>query len=135
MNYPVLRQNKRVLLNTFVKNHCLKSHHCTLIQEARRDRQMECTQRSNRDCGFLRTYTIIHAYFALVQGSSYYVSSPSFFYPPCFMLSLLMYIQCCIFRPWCFSNVFNNTPLFSTGQFDSHSSPSILYPPCYKCLR
>ena len=43
---------------------------------------MECTQRSNRDCGFLRTYTIIHAYFALVQGSSYYVSSPSFLYPP-----------------------------------------------------
>ena len=26
VNYPVLRQNKRVLLNTFVKNHCLKSH-------------------------------------------------------------------------------------------------------------
>ena len=58
MNYPVLRQNKRVLLNTFVKKHCLKSHHCTIIREARRDRQMECTQRSNRDCGFLRTYTI-----------------------------------------------------------------------------
>ena len=38
MNYPVLRQNKRVLLNTFVKKHCLKSHHCTLIREARRDR-------------------------------------------------------------------------------------------------
>ena len=30
MNYPVIRQNKRVLLNTFVKNHCLKSPHCTL---------------------------------------------------------------------------------------------------------
>ena len=44
---------------------------------------MECTQRNNRDCGFLRTYTIIHAYFALVQGSSHYVSSPSFLYPPC----------------------------------------------------
>ena len=38
VNYPVLRQNKRVLFNTFVKDHCLKSHHCTLIQEARRDR-------------------------------------------------------------------------------------------------
>ena len=25
MNYPVLRQNKPVLLYTFVKNHCLKS--------------------------------------------------------------------------------------------------------------
>ena len=36
VNYPILRQNKRVLLNTFVKNHCLKSHQCTLIREARR---------------------------------------------------------------------------------------------------
>ena len=36
VNYPVLRQ--RVLLNTFVKNHCLKSYKCTLIREARRDR-------------------------------------------------------------------------------------------------
>ena len=43
---------------------------------------MECTQRNNRDCGFLRMYTIRHAYFTLVQGSSYSVSSPSFLYPP-----------------------------------------------------
>ena len=38
VNYPVLRQNNRVLLNTFAKNLCLKSQQCTLIQEARRDR-------------------------------------------------------------------------------------------------
>ena len=49
VNYPELRQNKRVLLNTFVKNHCLKSRQRTLIREARRDRLMECTQRNLRD--------------------------------------------------------------------------------------
>ena len=27
-----------ILLSTFVKNHCLKSHQCTLIRDARRDR-------------------------------------------------------------------------------------------------
>ena len=32
---------------------------------------MECTQKNLRDSGFLRTYSIIHAYFALVQGSSH----------------------------------------------------------------
>ena len=47
----------RVLLSTFVKKHCLKSHQCTLTQEARRDRQIECTQRNLRDSGFLQTYT------------------------------------------------------------------------------
>ena len=46
--------------------------------------------------------------------------------------------QCCIFRPWCFSKVFNNTPLFCLS---SHlvSSPSIscillVYSPvCLRC--
>ena len=38
VNYPVLRQNNRVLLNTIVKNLCLKSHQCTFIRETRRDR-------------------------------------------------------------------------------------------------
>ena len=37
VNYPVLRQNRRVLLNTFGK-HGRKIQHCTSIQEARRDR-------------------------------------------------------------------------------------------------
>ena len=38
VNYPVLRQNKGVLLNTFEKHHGRrKIQHCTSIQEARRD--------------------------------------------------------------------------------------------------
>ena len=37
LNYPVLRQNKGVLLNTFEKHHGRKIQHCTLIREARRD--------------------------------------------------------------------------------------------------
>ena len=70
VNYPVLRQNKRVLLNTFVKKHGRKIQHCTLLREARRDRWIECKEETN-DCGFLRIYSIIHTYFALVQGSSH----------------------------------------------------------------
>ena len=45
VNYPVLRQNKRVLLNTFRKHHGRKIQHCTSIQEARMDREIECTER------------------------------------------------------------------------------------------
>ena len=45
VNYPVLRQNKRVLLNMFGKHHGRKIQHCTSIQEARRDIQIECTER------------------------------------------------------------------------------------------
>ena len=36
--FHVLYQISRVLLNMFVKNHCLKSQQCTLIRDARRDR-------------------------------------------------------------------------------------------------
>ena len=35
------------------------------------------------DRGVFRTYSIIHANFALVQGISHYESSPSILYPPC----------------------------------------------------
>ena len=37
VNYPVLRQNNGVLLNTFEKHHGRKIQHCTSIREARRD--------------------------------------------------------------------------------------------------
>ena len=69
VNYLLLRQNKGVLLNTFEKNHGRKIQHCTSsIQEARRDRMY---RKESNDCGFLKTYSIIHPYFALVQGSSH----------------------------------------------------------------
>ena len=74
---------------------------------------MECTQRSNRDSGFLRTYTIIHAYFALVQGSSHYVSSPSFLYPPCFGHTIKIY---CVFGGLPFQTVFHNIVCICTFQ-------------------
>ena len=61
---------------------------------------MECTQRNLRDSGFLRTYTIIHAYFALVQGSSYLVSSPSFLYPSWVFVNFTFYVQNCAQGPW-----------------------------------
>ena len=69
VNYLVIRQNRGVLLNTFVKT--------TVIR-------------------FLSVHSI-------------YLS----------LLASCIDVQCCIFRPLCFSNVFNNTPLFwiSTGQF------------------
>ena len=38
MIYPVLRQNKGVLLNTFEKHRGRKIQHRTSIQKARRDR-------------------------------------------------------------------------------------------------
>ena len=38
VNYPVLGQNKGVLLNTFEKHHGRKIQHYTSIREARRDR-------------------------------------------------------------------------------------------------
>ena len=38
MNYPVLGQNKHVLLNTFEKHHGRKILHCTSIQEEGIDR-------------------------------------------------------------------------------------------------
>ena len=38
VNYPVLRQTKCVLLNTFVKNYCLKSHQCTYERQEGIDR-------------------------------------------------------------------------------------------------
>ena len=69
VNYPVLRQNKRELLNTFGKHHNRKIQHCTSIQEARRDRWIECTERILMTVVF--SYSIIHAYFVLVQGSSH----------------------------------------------------------------
>ena len=37
-NYPLLRQNKGVLLNTFEKHHGWKIQHFTSIREARRER-------------------------------------------------------------------------------------------------
>ena len=46
VNYPVLRRNKGVLLNTFEKHHGLKIQHCTSIREARRDRLIECMERN-----------------------------------------------------------------------------------------
>ena len=46
VNYPVQRQNKGVLLNTFKKHHGRTIQHCTSIREARRDRQIECTERN-----------------------------------------------------------------------------------------
>ena len=62
---PRTRQNKRVLLNTFGKHHGMIQH-CTSIQEARRDRQIECTER-NLMTVVLRTYSIIHAYLLLYK--------------------------------------------------------------------
>ena len=71
-NYPVLRQNMGVLLNMFEKHRNQKIQHCTSILEARRDRYVDRMYRKeSNDCGFLRTYSIIHPYFALVQGSSF----------------------------------------------------------------
>ena len=46
VNYPVLRQNKDVLINTFEKHHGQKIQHCTSIREARRDREIECMERN-----------------------------------------------------------------------------------------
>ena len=37
------------------------------------------------ECGVFQTYSIIHPYFALVQGSSHQVPSPSILYPPWYM--------------------------------------------------
>ena len=42
------------------------------------------------DSGAFRMYSIIHIYYALVQGSSHYVSSPSILYPPC---PILIHVQ------------------------------------------
>ena len=38
VNYPVLRQIKGVLLNTFEEQHGRKIQDCTSIREARKDR-------------------------------------------------------------------------------------------------
>ena len=52
MYYMYYALISRVLLSTFIKNHCLKFYQCTLIREARRDRWIECTQRNLRDSRF-----------------------------------------------------------------------------------
>ena len=49
VNYPVLRQSKRVLLNMFVKTTVIRFPSC--------------------NHGVFQTYSIKHPYFALVQGS------------------------------------------------------------------
>ena len=69
VNYPVQnRQNKGVLLNMFEKHHGRKIQNCTSILEARRDRWIECTERNLMNVFVFLTYSIIHPYFALVQG-------------------------------------------------------------------
>ena len=83
VNYPVLRQNKGVSLNTFVKNTViifLSVHYIYQSLLASRIDVQCCI--FNLERGVFRTYFIIHPYFALVQGSSHLVSSPSILYPP-----------------------------------------------------
>ena len=67
VNYPVLRQNKCVLLNTFVKN--------TVIR-------------------FFSVHSIFRS-----------------------LLASRIDVQCCIFRPWCFWNIFNYTRLFCLSTY------------------
>ena len=71
MNYPVLRQNKRVLLYTFVKNHSLYYFFVYIPSIYPFLPPVLMYSDEIYDSGFLRTYSIIHAYFALVQGSSH----------------------------------------------------------------
>ena len=80
VNYPVLRQNKRVLLNEFVKKlPSLESFLYILsIYPFLLPVLMYNVVSFYR--GAFLTYSIIHHYFALVQGSSYKVS-PSILYP------------------------------------------------------
>ena len=67
VNYRVLRQNKGELLNTFEKHQ--RSKDTTLyINTGKIDR---IYRKEYIDCGFLRKYSIIHPYFALVQGNSH----------------------------------------------------------------
>ena len=70
VNYPVLRQNKGVLLKTFVKNH---SHYIPFLYILSIYPFLLPILMYNVvsiDRGVFRTYSIIHPYFALVQGSS-----------------------------------------------------------------
>ena len=79
VNYPVQRQNKGVLLNTFIKKP---------------------------------------------------QSLDSFLYILCIYLSLLascIDVQCYIFQSWCFSNVFNNTPLFFRSVLSIYLVSSLTY--------
>ena len=48
----------------------------------------------------LGTYSIIHAYFALVQGSSHYVSSPSFLYPSWFLFIFPLFFKLLFMIPF-----------------------------------
>ena len=73
VSYPVLRQKKGVLLNTFVKKHSHYILFCTFHQylsllASRIDVTYNVV---SFDRGAFRTYSIIHPYFALVQGSSH----------------------------------------------------------------
>ena len=70
VNYPVIRQNKRALLNTFEKP---QSKDTTLYINTGSKKGLidRMYRKESNDCGFLRTYSIIRAYFALVQGSSH----------------------------------------------------------------
>ena len=52
MNYPVVRQNKHVILNTFIKHHGRKIQHCTLIKGSKKGLNRMYRMKSN-DCGFL----------------------------------------------------------------------------------
>ena len=71
MNYPELMQNKRVLLYTFVKNHSLY-YFLMYIPSIYPFLPLVLMYSDEiKDSGFLRTYSIIHAYFALVHGSSH----------------------------------------------------------------
>ena len=84
VNYPVLRQNKGELLNTFVKTaviRILSVHSINLSLAILLAVLMYNVVSFDR--GVFRTYSIIHAYFALVKGSSHQESSPSILYPPC----------------------------------------------------
>ena len=65
VNYPLLRQNKRVLLYTLVKNvlYILSIYPFLL--------PVLMYNVVSFDRGAFRTYSIRHPYFALVQGSSY----------------------------------------------------------------
>ena len=69
----------RVYYWVFEKHHGRKIQHCSSRWEARRDRSR---RDRSKNCAFLRMYSIIHPYFALVQGSSHLVFSPSILYPP-----------------------------------------------------
>ena len=70
VKYAVLRQNKRVLLNMFVKNQSLDSF-LYILSSYPFLLPVLMYNVLSFDRGVIRTYSTFHAYFALVQGCSH----------------------------------------------------------------